>query len=83
MSRSRQSVPDRKGGCSGPVVAGSLVEDMGEMIGHGFLAQSQCLGDLAIASTLGDELEHSELAAGQVSWEWWGERPTRPMRKGA
>src|SRR5712691_11303056 len=40
VRRLRQAVTDGKGGCSGPVVAGRLVEDMGEVIGHGFLAQA-------------------------------------------
>jgi len=83
MRRLRQAVTDGKGGCSGSVVAGRLVEDVGEVIGHGFLAQSQCLGDLAIASPLGNKFEHGEFAPSQASREWWGERLTRLMRKDA
>jgi hypothetical protein len=40
MSGSRQAVTDGKGGRCCPVVAGRLVEDMGEMIGHSFLTES-------------------------------------------
>jgi len=83
MRRLRQAVPDRKGGGGSPVVTGCLVEDMGEVIGHGLLTQSQCLGDLTIAPPLGNELEHRDLALGQVGWERWGERLTRLMRKDA
>ena len=80
MSKSRQTVTDGKGGRGSPVVAGRLVEDMGEVIGYGFLAQPQCLGDLAIALPLGNKLEHRDLALGQVGWERWGEWLTRLKR---
>ena len=83
VRRSRQAVAYRKGGCSCPVVAGRLVQDMGEMIGHGFLTQPQYLGNLAIASPLDDKLEHCDLAPGQVGRERWGEGITRLMRKNA
>lgn len=74
---------DGKGGSSGPVVAGRLIEDVGEVVGHSFLAQSQCLGDLPIAFPLGNQLEHGVFAVGQVGREWWGEWLTRLVRKGA
>jgi hypothetical protein len=53
-----------KGSCSGPVIASCLVEDMGKVIGHGFLALAQCLGDLTIASSLSNELEDLSLPPG-------------------
>ena len=64
--RSGQAVADRKSGCGCPVLAGCFVEDMGEVIGHGFLTQSQCVCDLAIALALDNELEHLSLTLGQM-----------------
>jgi hypothetical protein len=72
-------VTDGKGCCSGPVIAGLLVEDVGEVIGHGFLAQPQCLGDLAIALPLSNQPEDRHLPAGQVGRERWSEGVTSLM----
>jgi hypothetical protein len=63
---SYQTVMDGKGNGHRPIVTGRLVEDTGEMIRHCFLTEPQCLGDLPIALTLGDQLEHCSLALGQV-----------------
>src|SRR2546421_10645632 len=83
VRKSRQAVTYRKGGRSCPVVTARLVEDMGEMIGHGFLTQPQYLGNLAIALPLDNELEHCDLAPGQVGRERRREGMTRLMRKSA
>ncbi len=56
----------REGGSRCPVLATSFIEDVGEVIGDGFFSEAQGLGDLAIAFALGDELEHLDLALGQV-----------------
>ncbi len=69
--QSGQAVADRKSGCGCPVLAGRFVEDMGEVIGHGFLTQTQCLSDLTIALALDDELEHLNLTLGQMSRKRW------------
>ena len=65
-SKSGQSVTECEGGCRCPVLAASFIEDMGEVIGHGFFGEAESLGDLAISFALGDELEHLDLALGQV-----------------
>src|SRR6184192_3297558 len=69
--RSGQAVADRKSGCGCPVLAGCFVEDMGEIIGHGFLTQTQRLCDLTIALALDDELEHLNLTLGQMRRKRW------------
>ncbi len=56
----------REGGCRCPVLATSFIEDVGEVIGDGFFGEAQDLCYLAIAFALGDELEHLDLALGQV-----------------
>lgn len=56
----------REGGRRRPVLATGFVEDVGEVIGDGFFGEAQGLGDLAIASALGNELEHLDLALGQA-----------------
>ena len=68
VPRSGQSVADRKRGCRRPVLTGGLIEDVGEVIGHGFLTESQGMGDLAIALALGNQLEHRYLTLGQTNW---------------
>src|SRR5207248_1022032 len=77
MSRSRQAVMDGESGRGGSVVAGRLVEDMGEMIGHGFLTQTQSLCDLAVALALSNEPEDLYLSRGQAGWQHGSERITR------
>jgi len=57
----------REGSCRYPVFTTGFIEDMGEVIGDGFFGEAEGLGDLAIAFALGDELEHLDLALGQVS----------------
>jgi len=57
---------EREGGCRRPVLATGFIEDVGEVIGDGFFGEAQGLGDLAIAFALGSELEHLDLALGQV-----------------
>ena len=57
----------RESGCRCPVLASSFIEDVGEVIGDGFFGEAEGLGDLAIAFALGDELEHLDLALGQMS----------------
>src|SRR5438874_9359281 len=81
--RSGQAVADRKSGCGCPVLAGCFVEDMGEVIGHGFLTQTQCLCDLTIALALDDELEHLNLTLGQMSRKRWARRAPRWRGKSA
>ncbi len=66
---SGQSVADRKCGCRCPVLTGSFIEDVREVIGHGFLTQSQSMRDLAIALALRNQFEHCHLALGQMSWK--------------
>ena len=56
----------RESGCRCPVLTTGFIEDVGEVIGDGFFGEAQGLGDLAIAFALGDELEHLDLALGQV-----------------
>src|SRR6266566_1914115 len=50
---------------------------MGEVIGHGFLTQTQCLCDLTIALALDNELEHLCLTLGQMRWKRWTCRTPR------
>ena len=69
--QSGQSVADCKSGCGCSVLAGSLIEDMGEVIGHGFLTQCQYTCDLTIALALDDELEHLSLTLGQMRRKQW------------
>ena len=57
---------DSKSGCSYSILAVCLIEDMREMIRDGFLADHQFLGNLVIASSAGNQLEHSYLTLGQV-----------------
>ena len=64
-----QAVADRKSGSGCPVLTGRLIEDVGEVIGHGFLTESQVMRDLAIALALDNQLEHRHLALGQMSWK--------------
>src|SRR5712691_68951 len=68
-SRSCQSVADSKRGCGCPVLAGRLIEDVREVIGHCFLTESQGMRDLAIALALGNQLEHRHLTLGQMRWK--------------
>src|SRR5260370_32021007 len=65
--QSGQSVADRKRGCRCSILTGSLIEDVGEVIGHSFLTESQGMRDLAIALALGNQLEHRHLTLGQTS----------------
>src|ERR1700686_3537350 len=44
---------------------------MGEVIGHGLLAQSQCVCNLAIALALDHELEHLSFTLGQMRRKRW------------
>ena len=46
--KSGQAVADGEGGGGGSIIAGGFVEDMGEVIGHGFLAEEQGASDLLI-----------------------------------
>ena len=55
-------------GC-GPVVNSNLIEDMGEMIGDRFLAESQLLSNLAVAFAGGDEPEHVHFALAKAGRE--------------
>src|SRR5258708_39374377 len=50
---------------------------MGEIVGHGFLTQTQCLCDLTIALALDNELEHLSLTLGQMCRERWACRTPR------
>ena len=69
MCQSGQTVTDRKSSCGCPVLAGRLIEDMGEVIGHGFFTESQAVGDLAIALALGNQLEYPYFSLGEMSWK--------------
>jgi len=59
-------VTECEGGCRRSVLATGFVEDVGEVIGDGFFGEAQGLSDLAIAFALRGELEHLDLALGQV-----------------
>ena len=63
-SRSGQAVAYCKSGCGCPVLTVRLIEDVREVINHGFLADYQFLRNLAIALAAGNQLEHHNLALG-------------------
>ena len=48
VRNSSQSVTDGKGRGRSPVLTGGFVEDMGQVMGNRFLAQTQLLGDLGV-----------------------------------
>ena len=56
---------DSEGGGSGAIVAGRLVEDVGEMMGDGFFTQSQLPGYLAVGQSAGDKAQHLHFSCGQ------------------
>ena len=58
-----------KSGRGRPVLAVRFIEDVREVIDHGFLADDQFLRDLAIALTAGNQPEHRKLALGQFGWK--------------
>ena len=68
-SMSGQTVAYRKCGCRCPVLAVRLIEDVGEVMNHGFLADEQFLRNLAVSLASGNELEYIGLALGQVGWK--------------
>ncbi len=74
---------DGEGGCRYPILAGRFIEDMGQVIGHSFLAEPEEMRDLAIASAVGNQLEHCCLALGQVGWKRWACQSGWVMRKSA
>ena len=72
----------REGRCCCPVFATGFIEDVGDVIGDGFFGEAQGLCDLAIAFALGDELEHLDLALGQVGGKSRGREGTGYVGKG-
>jgi len=68
-SMSGQAVAYRKSGCGCPVLTVRLIEDVREMINHGFLADDQFLRNLAVTLAVSNQLEHRRLALGQVGWK--------------
>src|SRR5947209_1602409 len=64
-SRSDQTMAYRKSGCGRPVLAVRLIEDVREVINHGFLADYQFLRNLAITLAADNQLEHRGFARGQ------------------
>ena len=51
-----ESVTYGKGCCGCAVLTICLIEDVGEVVRHGFFTEPQLLCDLAVALTLDDEL---------------------------
>jgi hypothetical protein len=59
----------RESGRGGSILAVRLIEDVREMINHGFLADYQFQRNLAIALAAGNQLEYRSLALGQPGWK--------------
>jgi hypothetical protein len=47
-----QAMPDSEGRSGCPVLAARLIENVGQVIGDGFLAEVQLLGDLGAGQSL-------------------------------
>src|SRR5579875_1688342 len=62
-----ETVTDGKGGGGGPILTASFVEDMRKMVGDGFLAESQLLGDLRVGEPFCYQAQHLYLSCGQSS----------------
>ena len=60
-----EPVAQRKGGGGGAVAATDLVEDAGQVIGDGMVAERQFAGDLPVAQASRNEAEHLGLAPRQ------------------
>src|SRR6266567_7430805 len=83
VSRSGQAVVEGEGGGCGPILAGRLGEDVGQVVGDGFLAEHEGVCDLASALTGGDQLEDLGLSLGQVGRKREAGGVTWMMRKSA
>ena len=58
-----------QGRCSRARAQPELPKDVGDVAVHGVLAQNEARRDVAIRQSLGDEIEHLQLASAQ-SREW-------------
>ncbi len=65
-----QAVPDREGGRGGPIVGDGLVENAGQVVDHGLLAQDEFFGNLAVAFALSNEAQHFDLPRTQPGGKW-------------
>src|SRR6185312_6084371 len=64
-----EAVADRIRGRGCAVIDAGLVEDTGEMVDHGLLAQEERVRDLAVAHPGGHESQHVAFARAQPGWE--------------
>ncbi len=65
---SGQPVADGKSGGRCAVLTACLIEDMGKMMGNGFLAQPQLLGDLNIGPAPGNQAQDLHFSRRQPGW---------------
>lgn len=77
-----QAMVNGKGSRGCAVVRGSLIKNMGQVIGYRLFTESQCLGNLTIALSLDDELEYLNLPSSQMRWEWSARCAMGLLRRG-
>ena len=65
-----QAVPDREGSRGGPIVGDGLIENAGQVVDHGLLAQDEFFGNLAVAFALNNEAQHFDLPRTQPGRKW-------------